>query len=190
MSTRTIGLIVILIIVTGILLIVASNQKPTPPKTAPVPIKVVPTIAPKTILNFSPSPLEMSSPSASVDVNIDTQGQNATAVELELSYDPKVLSNITITPGNFFYNPIVLIKKIDEQEGTIIYAVGISPAGDPKKGIGKIATISFATQMAAGQKTEIKMLPRTMVTANGVAASVLKQAENLTIIYGNSPITR
>lgn len=187
MTRKTFGLIIILVIVTGFLLAIATNN----PKPAPVtnaPVKKLPVVTPveHSSLSLSPNPLSLSSPSATIDVNIDSGINDATAVQIELSYDPKMITITDIKPGSFFENPLVLLKNINPQQGKLTYAVGISPSGNPKKGIGEVAVISFITNMTPGQKTELKTLPKTMVTASGVAISVLKQATGATIIYGQN----
>ncbi len=182
MSKRTIGLIAVLIVVTGVLLAIAvSPQKQTQPKLTP--IVATPTPAMQSILMLSPNPLIVSSSSAKVDVNIDTKENLATAVQLEFAFDPKLITNIEITPSTFFENPVVLIKNIDMENGKISYAVGISPVGVAKKGIGTVATITFDLNMKPGEKTEITPLPKTMITAKDVPSSVLKQASGTTITF-------
>lgn len=188
MSKRTIGLIIALIVVTSFLLAIAlSPQKTTVSK--PAPVLPTPTPVAKTIIFLSPNPLVTSSTSATVDVNIDTKGNNITAVQLELSYDPRLLTVVDASPSGFFNNPLVLLENIDTQNGKISYALAIPPAGAPKRGSGIVATISFKTKMDVGQKTEINVLPKTMVTATGVTSSVLKQARGTTIIFGQQTAT-
>src|SRR5687767_6354561 len=109
MSARTLTLIVTLCVITGALLFVALTPKqsaPSLPAMAPSP-----TPAAQSTLSILPNPASVSSPSGSVDVVLDSGTNKATAVQLELSYDPKVLSNVDITPGNFFDNAIVLLKE-------------------------------------------------------------------------------
>lgn len=184
MSKRTLALIIVLILITSVLiaLAVTPEKKPVTPPTAIVP---TPTPAAQTALTFSPNPLTIASPSATVDVSIDTQTNPVTAVQLELSYDPKVITSIDVKPGSFFTNPAELLKTIDTKEGKISYALGILPSDNPKKGQGVAATITFRTNLKVGQTTQINFLPKTLVTASGVTASVLKSASNLTILFQN-----
>lgn len=171
MSKRTLALIIILVVITGVLvaLAVTPEKKPVTPSIIPTP-----TPAAQTALAFSPNPLTIASPSATVDVLVDTQTNPVTAVQLELSYDPKVITSVDVQPGSFFTNPAELLKTIDTKEGKISYALGILPSDNPKKGQGVVATITFRTSLAAGQATQISFLPKTLVTASGIASSVLK----------------
>ncbi len=141
-----------------------------------------------TTLSLLPNPLTISSSSASVDVSIDTKTNKVTAVQLEISYDPKQLTNVNIAApksGGFFDNPIVLLKKIDEKKGLISFALAISPSQAAKQGTGNVATITFTSLITPVGQTEIKVLPETLVTAEGVSSSVLKSSTGTTI---TSPI--
>ncbi|MBI3070341.1 MAG: hypothetical protein HYY87_03500 [Candidatus Levybacteria bacterium] len=148
MSKRTLTLIIILVIVTGVLIALAV----TPQKT-PAPVVVAPppaggsTPAAQTLLSFSPNPLLISSASASVDVAVDTGNNALTAVQLELSYDPTVITSIKLKPASFFPNPVVLLENIDAKNGKISYALGIAPIDNPQKGQGAVVTVSFATNL-------------------------------------------
>ncbi|RJQ36304.1 hypothetical protein C4559_05390 [Candidatus Microgenomates bacterium] len=184
MSKRTLALIIGLIVVTAVLLAIALSPE-KPQENQPISQKTpIVTKAPvvQTNLFFTPSPLIVSSSSGSINVNINTGENKATAVQLELTYDPKALTNIDIKPGNYFENPIVLLKNVDDKNGRITYAIAISPTGAPKKGEGIVATITFTSLLGPGQKTEITPLPKTMATATGETMSVLKKVSGATII--------
>ena len=112
----------------------------------------------------------------STDVNITTDVDKVTAAQLELSYDPKVLTNVQIKPGTFIQNPVVLLKKVDQANGRISLAIGI-PLGQPAPtGTGTIATITFDEIPTATGSTILDFLPKTAVTAVGIAQSVLKES--------------
>lgn len=187
MSKRTLLLIVGLAIVTGGLLFLAflSEQRK---KTTESPLNQTsiptPTSPAHTTLSLVPNPVIVSSSgSASIDVEMDTQSNDVTAVQLELSYDPKAITNVTISPSNFFTNPIVLLKNINQQDGRISYAFGIPSSNSSKKGKGLIATISFNAVNLFGAPTTISFLPKTLVTAQGISASVLQTATGTQIIF-------
>lgn len=187
MSKRTIALIVILVLITAVLTSIAISPKKTAPTTVTTQNKTTPTVSPaKSILTLYPSNLTISSGSGSLDVRIDTRENKVTAVQLELSYDPQMVINPTIVPGSFFANPVVLLKNIDQKNGRISYALGISPSESGIHGIGPVAIISFQTKMTPGTKTSINFLPKTMVTAEGVMPSVLKTSTGATITFVQS----
>lgn len=176
MSKRTIILIALLIIVSGALLYTAAYQghKQTEQISQPM---VTPVINAHTILSLSPS----TNTTNSVDVTMNTMGDNVTAVQAEIVYDPAKLKNVKITQGSFFTNPIVLFNQIDPKTGRISYAIGIQPMDQPKKGSGTVATISYDLVPGAKGPITLTFLPKTKVTAEGVAQSVLKTANSITI---------
>ncbi len=180
MPKRTLLLILALIIVTGLLLEIALSQKNnlTNPGKLSTPTPTATNQA-HTMLSLVSN---TSSASASVDVNVDSGGDNLTAAEIELSYDPKMLSQVVITPGTYFTNPVIFINKVDTKNGKILYAIAIPPSGTPQKGQGKLARIYFLSNVQSGQQTEIKFLPTTIVTAKRVRESVLKSAIGTTIL--------
>ena len=186
MSLRTLLLIIFLSIIAGVAVFVAVSPKNQTQQGGPQSSLFTPTPAMAyTTLSLLPNPFTLSTPSASVDASIDTKTNKVTAVQLEISYDPKQLTNVDIAPGTFFDNPLVLLKNIDEKKGLITFALAISPAQSAKQGTGNVATITFTSNLAKGTQTEIKVLPETLVTAEGVSSSVLKSSSGTTII---SPI--
>lgn len=185
MSIKTLSLIIALSVVAGIAVFIAVSPKNEAPPGAPQASIPKPTPTPNiafTTLSIMPNPLTISTPNASVDVSIDTKTNKVTAVQLEFSYDPKQLTSVNIAQGTFFDNPIVLIKKIDSKKGLITFALGISPTQAAKMGTGNVATITFTSAIPKGGQTEIKVLPETLVTAEGIAPSVLKSSSGTTII--------
>lgn len=186
MSPRTLILIIILTIVTAGLVYVAITPKQEQPAPTPIAAKPTPTPAAQTTLALTPNPIVVSSQSGTLEVAIDTGKNNVTAVQLELSYDPKVLQNITITTpktNGFFTDPVTLLKEIDAKNGTVSYALGINPTDPPKKGKGILAKLAFqAVRGASGQATQVSFSPKTLVTAEGINESVLKSSSGATII--------
>lgn len=104
-----------------------------------------------------------------------------TAIQLEMQYDPKMLTNVTITPGAFIAGAVPLINAIDPVTGKITYALAIPPSADGKSGDGTVATIQFQSLLPKGSKTQFTLLPESLVTAQGVSESVLLKATGATI---------
>ncbi len=191
MSRRTLILIVVLIIATAVLLAIALTPV-RPPAPAPTkPSAVLPYAY--TTLKINSSPVIFSSPVSSIsaktyttDVTIDTGNNKVTAVQLELSFDPKLITNVDIKPGSFFVNPTELLKKINNQEGSVSYAIagGLLTGNRSVKGQGVVATISFEEIGSADETTYIKFLPKTLVTAEGIDKSVLKTTVNAVFPLG------
>lgn len=191
MSKKTIGLIIGLLVTTGVLLFVAlSAKQPTQPKQTTISNQPTPTPVEQSTLTLSPNPATLTSGnSGTIDVIIDTAVNEVKGVELEMAYDPEALSAITITPAEFFPAPVILKKNIDRKTGRITFALGLRPSQVPVTGIGKVATIRFTKATGATGTTEIEILPNSLVAAKGVYNSVLKSATGATIDLTSSPVT-
>jgi hypothetical protein len=122
-------------------------------------------------------------PNNTINVVVDSGKGAISAVQLQLSYDPQVLSNVTIHKGGFFVNPIELQNATDSTAGILNYAIAISPTSAPQQGNGVIATISYTPAFGVANPTKIAFLPGTKVTAEGIDESVLQlpQPFNLNI---------
>lgn len=179
MPKKTLALISGLVLVTVVLFIVAvrTNNQTAKPEPTQAPVAQEPQTPAHSVLSLSPNPFSVAAGQrGSVDVTIDTSDNNVTAVQLEIAYDPNVVGNVQVTPGPLFTNPVVLINKNDAQAGRFTYAFGISPSNQPVTGTGSVATITFTAKNAVGKQSQLALLPTTLVTARGVANSVLKEA--------------
>lgn len=174
MPKQTLAFITFLIAVTIVLLgLAVYTQKPgtqgpiteqsTSPSYAHTSLKLTPPVNTQALPN-----------TYTTDVTIATGGDKVTAAQLELSYDPKVLTNVQIKTGTFIQNPVVLLKKVDQTNGRISLAIGISLGGKTPVGTGTVATITFNEVLTATGSTILDFLPKTAVTAQGIAQSVLK----------------
>ena len=191
MSRRTLILIIVLIGITAILLAIALT-----PKQAPTPVKQAPTPSisyAQTTLGINNNPIAVTSTSSAVpvystDVTITTGNNKVNAVQLELSFDVAHLYNVDIKPGPLFQNGVELRKEVNNQNGTISYAI-VSPLGQKGfSGSGVVAVITFAESDKPGEIAQINFLPKTQVTAEGTDKSVLKTAVGATFtLSGTSP---
>lgn len=190
MPRKTLILIIGLIIVTIILFIIAlrTGDRQTSIQTMQTPtIQPSPTPVAHTILTLSPNPVNVSSTKqGAVDVMIDTSDNKVTAIQLELMYDPLVVSNVKVVPGRLLPNAVVLIDKNDIKTGRITYAFGIQPNQPTVSGQGEVATITFTARGTIGTQSSLTLLPTTLVTAQGITESVLK-ASNGTVVNIVSP---
>lgn len=114
-----------------------------------------------------------------VDVNIDSLDNKVTGVELKLSFDPKQLQNVDIVTGDFFTNPTVIQKTIDQANGKITYVLSTPIGASEVQGKGTVAVISF-TKIGT-KETTIGFLPQTLVSAKGQDQSVLKKTVGASI---------
>lgn len=186
MPRKTLALIAGLVIVTVVLFIIAlrtgQQQTVTQQTTQKQTMRPTPTPVAHTTLTLSPNPVEVSpGQQGTVDVMIDTSDNKVTAVQLELVYDPLVMSSIKVTPGVLFPNSIVLINKNDTTTGRMTYAFGIQPNQPTVSGKGSAATITFIARGTVGEQSSITLLPTTLVTAQGIVDSVLKASDGTVI---------
>lgn len=192
MPKKTTILIVILAVITGILIFLAVRSDQSQlltGKNKPNPAPTVAKVQPYASLSFSLPVLDLTAKAAyqTIGITIDTGNKPVTGVQVELSYDPKVFTNVSIAQPiqNPFFgkNAMVLIKNVDATQGRVSYAVGISPQETEKIGIGTIATLSFTANKFAGVSTsQITFLPKSQVTTLSATTSVLRNAESLQVI--------
>lgn len=167
MPKRTLLLILVLIGTVVFLLALSINTTQTPQETT-----VIATPSPaQTVLSLS-SPVATGA-GKQIDVNINTGNNKVTAVQLELEYNPDELTNVDIEPASFFENPVVLFKTINEKDGRVSIAFGVPPGQSGVTGSGTVANLTFNVATVSGQTT-ISFLPKTLVSAEGIAKSVLK----------------
>jgi len=183
MSTRTSILIIILAIITGGLLYLAliGNAPKKVAVVSPTPTPMSPNA--KTTLGLEAAPASLSSTLAmhTVAVTVDTTN-HVNAIQIELGYDPTVVSNITIKPGTFFKQPTILLNTIDQPDGRISYALAEQIDLHGHAGQGIAALVSFDTvPNASTSSTTISFMPKTTVTADGILESVLKTTNNFTL---------
>jgi hypothetical protein len=194
MSKKTLALILSLLAVTVILLVIALS--PTAITRHPFLNVSRPTPTPNmafSTLSFSPNPVTLDASGAGeVDVILDTQTNEVSGVQLEMQYDSKALTNVSITSGPFFPDSISLFPKpVDASTGRIHYLLGMSYAGGSKPihGSGVVAHIFFHRNPAApasSTSTTIRTLDETKLTQLRVKDSVLKTKENVTILLTKS----
>lgn len=188
MSKRTLFLIFALFVITLVLLMMAIYQ-PTAPKTIPTPIVKEPVA--QTTLSFGAPIIATTSSAFTLNyflpINISTGKNRVTAVQLELQYDPAVLTNVAVVPDSFFANPNVLLNQIDTKTGRISYAFGIGLSDQAVVGKGTVANLTFSVRAGIPEKTAIIFLPKTLVMDEEVVQSVLKASTNALFTVGITP---
>lgn len=174
---RTLFLILLLLVSVVGLLALSLNTQTSPKVSAPAPVA-------KTTLYLGKPVTASGSAITTVDVNINTQNNKVTGVQLEMSYNKDDLGNVDVVPGPFIPNPVSLFKKIDPANGRLSYALAVPLGGKGVTGTGVVATLSFNKLKTAGQ-TEIKFLPKSLVSAEGIVQSVLRLATGIKFDLGN-----
>lgn len=198
-SRKTLGLIVGLFIVTGILLYMAiAPTLKTNTSNKPQAIVPTPTSAAHSVLSFTPDTIAaVPGVPSTVAIELSTGENNVRAVQIELAYDPAVLSNVSIKSGTFFATPAELIAPtVNAKTGRVSYAFGV-PA--PKKGTGTVAMLTFTPRLTTSSvngtptpsnTTQITFVPLSKVAAAGVGPSVLKTSSNLTVTIKKPGVTQ
>ena len=171
-AIKVIGIVVIILVIS--FLFYLWHTTATPPygqqTTTQTSVSLYPTTNPALItssLTFVKQP-------SSVDINLNTGSTAVSAIQIVISYDPTMLTNVVIHPGTFFTNPTVLQNTIDTTKGIISYTIAIPMDATQKTGNGTVATISY--QLTSGAKTTMTFRPETKITSEGINDSVLKTA--------------
>ncbi len=184
MSVKTVVLIVILALVAGVLVFLALPSKQT---------NLLPKLITKQAVNPADTTLsidkavKIEGTTYSSVVSIDTGKNNVNAVQLELAYDPNVVTNVKVTPLNFLPQATELLNKIDSKNGRISYALGVSPGQKRVNGKGNLLKITY-TITQSSVSTSFNFLPKTDVAGDQTATSLLKSTSN-GVIDVESPTT-
>ncbi|MDQ5900547.1 MAG: Cohesin protein [Patescibacteria group bacterium] len=197
MSKKTLALILVLLGLTIVLVVIAvmtRTPKTTPamPDSTTVETTGTPTpIVGNTVLSMTPNPVtaaQTGSAAATAEVLINTNGDLVTAVQLEIAYDPKVLTNMRISPGSFFSTPNVLpVGGVNASTGRITFMLVPSNIREAKTGEGTVATLTFTPNSSSGAtSTEITILEKSLVSARGLTQSVLKSSSGTTVTLPTS----
>ena len=138
---------------------------------------------------MSPNPVtaQRGAPST-VNVMIDTKGDSVRAIQLEIAYDPKILTNVTIKPGDFFPGAQTLpVGGVNQTTGRITFAVTPANLRDSKSGTGIVATLTFYPAAGTTTSTPITLLDKSLVTSPGLGAqSVLKSVSGVTVVINGT----
>ncbi|MCL5010455.1 MAG: cohesin domain-containing protein [Patescibacteria group bacterium] len=189
MSKRSIILILILAGVTFLLLYIALSQGGKSGKGQNANrILPKPSLSQaQTTLYLSPNPLTVANATASALVMINTNTNAISGAQIELSYNPAKLTDVAVYPGKFFSNAVILLNRIDRQNGRIFYALVLPHGAAPKKGTGVLAAVRFRPLLTNGDKTQIRFMPKTLIIAPNIGQSLLLSSMGATVIGGGQP---
>lgn len=177
-SKRTLALIIVLTLITATLLYLAIRQEQPAPS---VTIAPTPTVSPAhTTLALIPQTASTAA-YQTVAVMIDSHSNKVSGTQINLAYDPTVLSNVSVKLGTYFTNPSILLNTVDTKNGRITLVLGIQPNALQATGSGTIATVSYTLLPTTKSSTQISFLPKTAVTQEGELSSVLASTSDLTI---------
>jgi len=125
---------------------VPETTTPPPPSTPPIPQEGV---------YLNPTFIELEpGQTLSIKVAVKPAGWGASGGEINLAFNPAVLEAVDVKPGPFFgKDPIVGLRRIDNQEGVIRLAlarVGETAVPSPP---GELATVEFVVPDSATSGT-------------------------------------
>jgi hypothetical protein len=189
MATKTLALITGLVFLTAVLVFLAIQKEK--PVTKSMPTQVAspsPTPRPKTQLYLFPNPVLLNKNTAEVSVIMDAKDNEVTAVQMELSYDPRSLSFISITPSDIFQGEKPMLNIIDKKNGRISYGLGLPASVQTGlTGQQEIARLLFTRNFYASQSasTPITFLPKSLVTAKGAQKSVLTETAGTVVLFSS-----
>ena len=101
---------------------------------------------------------------ASVNISIDSKNPPQ-IMQLEMKYDPLLLDNVQISPGDFFDDPEVVLDVINNDTGRISYGIRSGQENNDQKLSGTIAILSFTPKFVFQNTTVISFLPKTEIRA-------------------------
>lgn len=184
---KTLVLIGVLVTLAVVLLGVAIKFAGNPQNLTPSTLRPTPTIEKTAEVSFTPSIVDLTGTSSSASVEVVTAtGKNPiTGVQVELIYDPTVISNVRLTPpttNSLLGNPGSYITLFtDNKPGSFTYAVAISPTAQEVTGTGSIGTITFTVVKGAKAETQITLGAKTAVTSTAAQGSILNTSTPLTV---------
>lgn len=197
MPRRTLLFIAILTAVTiGLItLALATDQKQKIQITPRAPTVTQKVVEKTTNVYFAPESVQLSSNQniATVDIMANTSGNPITGVQVEISYDPKLITNVRIAmppdAESLFRgrsNSFLLFNEVKPQEGRANYAIAIQPTGKSVTGVGKVAKLTFSgARPFSVTETLLALTENTVVTEENETESVLKGTVPLTILFSS-----
>ena len=157
------------------------------PQTAPSQPVATPSLAQSTLSMTAPTQVNGTSTYQS-NVVINTGGNKAIAAQIELNYNSSDISVSDITPGPFFKSPDELFKKIDSANDRVSYALGAGLGQKGVQGTGVVAVLTF-TKLKTTGTTTIGFNPKSLVSAEGIAKSVLSRTTGVTFSLSSPSAT-
>ncbi len=163
MSKTSVALIVLFFISLTTLLILNAKYSSNPvlpsfPKMFPTQ-----TVISESTLSLSPTILNVQpGKRTSLQIIIENSGQKPSLIQMELAYDPSVISNVSFIPGSFYQNPDVLLTTVNARNGRISYAIAPSKGQEDTTGSNVVTTLMFTPRLTTRQTT-ISFMPKTLV---------------------------
>jgi hypothetical protein len=188
MSKTTIFLLIVLLTVIGLLLTVVYGKQQNPIITSitkPLITRLTPA---DSSLTFSTNEQSVRpGQTVTVAVLIHNPNPQPAVTQLELAYDPTVVTIDTITPGTFFDKSMIALQTIDPIAGRISYALRCSNVQNPNadcinSSSSTVATITMSINSYTIQNsTTLSFLPKTVIRTD-TGRDLLKKTTDLKLM--------
>lgn len=188
--SRKLILFLLLLTLAVVIYVVRIPQKPTT-ISSPIPLislSPTPTLPAESFLSFIPDIIYTpAGQNGEASIQLNSQSIYPTGAQLELAYDPTIMTEVTLTPGTLFPKSAVLLNNNDETTGRISYAISLYKNEKPQNFSGTTAILKFKVKENIIQnQTAIYFLPKTAIIADG-GNIPLKIAYGLKIIINPAP---
>lgn len=125
----------------------------------------------------------------SSDIFLDSNDTLITETQIELQYNPLIISNVLITPSanNFFGEQdefTTQLSEVRQEYGRVSLAIEASSSATGKKGNKPVATITFTASGNASATAQIEFLNKSTARTDKTRASILSTTTPLTISCG------
>lgn len=175
-------IILISLVLIGIYAIITSSLHTLLPKESePTPLVLNESRTPPVLteLFFNKDSIVVNQATVSATVMIDTHGQTIRNIQVELYYNPMLISNIKMsTPAGAFLPPDsqVLLKNINTKNGRITYAARLA---SQKAGAGPLIILDLTIPQPLQSLSQIQFLDKSIITVDNSHASVLAKTKPL-----------
>lgn len=132
---------------------------------------------------FSPSLVHLTpGQSKDIAIMISTGANLIQQSQIELKYNPALLSVTNIRAGSFFKTPLLILTEHDLTRGRINYVFSETEAS-PTHGTGQLAilTLTTAPEASGSSKTYLNFLPKSTAQNTTFRRSLLQSTEDLLI---------
>lgn len=126
--------------------------------------QISPTTVLQSTLSFAQNPIITTrGATTSADIIFTSQGSFPQTLQLEMQYDPTILTNMMIVPGELFPEATILLNTVNPSTGRISYALEV-PKQTKGEVTGILATLIFLpSNFAWEEETYLNFLPKTNV---------------------------
>jgi hypothetical protein len=125
-----------------------------------------------------------------VAINVSSGNLGVTGVEANFNYDPKSIDIISVEPGTYIQQPVILDKSINPNIGKITYAIAKQPTTAYAKGAGNVFNIKVKALKATQLNNNILVFDRTntKIALASLEKDYRYSPEETVVIYSEEPL--